>query len=389
MSFRFPRLRRRSKPPPFPPEIFERILAHCGSRDQRKCSLAASFLQFPAQRALFHKVTILLSPTSRLTNWTTIDNFLASNPRLASYVRHLSLGISPASEPPKCLPHLSLSGLRALTLYADSLTQSDWRALPAVLTDALYTLIQARELRTLELRNIAHFPLAVALPLDYLIIRLGSGPFDTTTSVSHSPRHHLQSLRVESHAILRTLIDVPFLSISRLIRFEAFANNVDTLITIQHVLHICAETLQVFHLDVYRDKPFTHPLTLTLLKSLTTLHLPVHFSCPDAFPWCTHTLSTLPLPISSPTIALTLQATGSLPDTDADWSQIDRLPVRTLHIHRETRPQYDIHELEELLPGLAGRNAIVGSPPPPPPMEVQKPTTMRSSVWKRARGLLG
>ncbi|KAG6914506.1 hypothetical protein DXG01_016855 [Tephrocybe rancida] len=252
------------------------------------------------------------------------------------------------------------------------------------------TLIQARELRTLELRSIVHFPLAAALPLGNLIIRLGSGPFDTTTA-SHSPTHHLQSLHMERHAILRTLIDVPFLSISRLVRFEAFEkNNVDTIITIQHVLDVCAETLQVFHLNVYRDEPFTHPLTLTLLKSLTTLHLPGHFSCPDAFPWCTHTLSALPLPVSSPTIAVTLQAAGSLPSTDTDdtdWPQIDRLLVRTLHIHRETKPQYDIHELEELLPGLTGRNAIVG-PPPPPPMEVRKPTTTRSSVWKRARDVL-
>ncbi|KAG6907403.1 hypothetical protein DXG01_009015 [Tephrocybe rancida] len=392
--------------PSLPQEILECIIGHCPPKDLRSCSLACSSLRFPAQQALFHKITILLFDTS--TRFTSVDIFLASNARIASYVRHLTLGIWSSSPHPQVLPHIS--GLKALTLYAYELHQADWRVFPAPLTDALSTLMQTPEMESLELRNITHFPLAVALPLRHLVI-FGRGPFDTNTLVPNERPSQLQSLRVAFHYVLQTLVELPFLNLSRLVRFDTGVGNPASLRTIQCILDGCAPTLQALCLRAYPSAsrtPILHvhtnheftgdafefhePLSLSHLTSLTSLTLPL--TSPASLSWCAHTLLTLPSSLSI--LTLTLYTFGALPtkhsliDCIALYTQIDALSIHKLYVDREHHLQGgcvkeladdDEPTLEALLPRLTMRCALVGHPP----MEVRKPM---NRMWEIARAVL-
>ncbi|KAG6908556.1 hypothetical protein DXG01_004189 [Tephrocybe rancida] len=332
--------------PPLPQEILEPILGHCSPKDLCACSLASSSLRFPAQRALFHKVTLFLY--NRPARFNTVDIFLASNARIASYIRHLTLGLSSSSPPPQVLQYLK--GLKALTLYAYKFDQADWRAFPAPLTDALSILMQTPEMESLELRNIAHFPLAVVLPLRHLII-FGRWPFDTTTLVPDEGPSQLRSLRVEFHWVLQALLDLPFLDLSRLVRFDAGLGDPTSIETIQCILDGCASTLQDLFLRAYSsDFESHHPLSLSHLTSLMSLSLPL--TSPASLKWCTHTLLTLPSSLSI--LTLNLYIFGPLPtkhsqiDCIALYTQIDALPFRKLYIDRQpSLPGLYVQELED------------------------------------------
>ncbi|KAG6908553.1 hypothetical protein DXG01_004186 [Tephrocybe rancida] len=355
--------------PSLPQEILEHIIGHCPSKDLRACSLVSSSLRFPAQRALFHNITIRLHNTS--TRFTSVDIFLASNARIASYIRHLTLHVSSSPPPPQFLPHLK--GLKALTLDADDhaeLHQIDWRAFPAPLTDALSRLMQTPEMESLELRNITHFPLAVALPLRHLII-FGRGPFGTPTLTPDEGPSQLQSFHVDFRYVLQKLVDLSLLDFSHLVRFDAVVGDPESVGTIQRILSGCAPTLQALRLRALcSDFESHHPLSLSQLKSLKTLMLPA--TSPTSLEWCTHTLLTLPS--SHSILTLTLCALGPLPikhssiDCIALYTQIDALPFRKLYIDHQRSllgflPGIYLKELEdndelmleELLPRLKMR----------------------------------
>ncbi|KAG6908554.1 hypothetical protein DXG01_004187 [Tephrocybe rancida] len=368
--------RHHSKVPPLLQEILEHIIGHCTPKDLRACSLASSSLRFPAQRALFHEITILLFNTH--ARFTSVDIFLASNARIASYICHLTLVLSSSSLPPQSLPHLK--GLKALCLHAHELHHVDWRVFPVPLTDALSTSMQTPGMESLELRNIAHFPLAVALPLRHFII-FGRGPFDTTTLVPDERLSQLQSLRVAFHYVLKTLVDLSFLDLSRLVRFDTGVNDPASIAIIQRILDGCAPTLQDPCLRAYSSDFESHDsLFLSHLTSLTSLFLPL--TSPASLKWCTHTLLTLPSSLSM--LTLILHTFGPIPtkhfpiDCIALYTQLDALPIRKLYIDRQRSLQGlyvkeleddDELTLEELLPRLAMRRALVG----PPPVEVRKP----------------
>ncbi|KAG6909208.1 hypothetical protein DXG01_001515 [Tephrocybe rancida] len=356
--------------------------------------LASSSFRLPAQRALFHTVTIFLypKPTRR---YGDLDGFLTSNPRIASYIYHLRLCLFSISRPPRVQRHLS--SLRALTLFPYKYKKVDWRAYPARFTSALYTLLKGPKMRCLALSSrIIHFPLASALSLTHLTI---PGYHHDTTMPQIPPEDptYLQSLRVESYETLCTFIDLPhFLSLSRLVHFDAAVYSNAVLVIIQHIVDGCAPTLQDLHLHWGSSGPSFPQLSLALLTSLTNLTFTLMTS--TSLHWCTQALSTLPSLRSPgrPSLALTFHANGFLRynkhtwnrlDYVHLWAQIDILPIRTLHIHRKdylpvgggrgrTPSVDDEPKLEELFPTLAMRNALVGPLVGPPP-------TPTRSLWKR------
>ncbi|KAG6909209.1 hypothetical protein DXG01_001516 [Tephrocybe rancida] len=386
MLLKFPQFRRRYNGPRFPQEILELIIQFCASETQRSWCLASSSLRLPAQRALFHTVTIFLHPKSAGTHYGNLDEFLTSNPRIASYVYHLRLCIYSTSLP-RVQPHLS--GLRTLTLF--SYHTIDWRALPAPFTSALYTLLKAPKMCCLVLGiHITHFPLPSALSLTHLAI-LGYHNDITMPQIPPEEPNYLQTLRVESYKILCTFVDFPqFLSLSRLVHFDVIAYLDASLVIIQHIIDHCAPTLQDLHLRWGSDGPSFPQLSLALLTSLTNLTITLLTS--SSLHWCTQALSTLPSLRSPgrPGLALTLHV-NHFPRYNKYiwnrhnyvhlWAQIDTLPIHALHIHREDYPQVgggrdDEPTLEVLFPTLSMRKALVGPPPPPTP-------TPTRSLWKR------
>ncbi|KAG6907399.1 hypothetical protein DXG01_009010 [Tephrocybe rancida] len=397
-TFKLPRrLRRRlpSKPPPFPQEILELILNQCASEDQRSCSLASQFLRYPAQKALFHRVKFYLyRERNDARRNGELNNLLASNPRIASYVCHLRLILTSSSQLPEALPHLTR--LRVLSLW--EYRGADWQTYPAKIRDALYTLMRAPQMQTLNLRNIVNFPLAAALPLKHLKYRPGppgriyySGP---ETQIPYEPEgpSSLQSLGVGSDYALRRLLNFPFLlDPSRLVRFDAIVTERGASVSIQYILDICAPTLQELCL---RAEPtsnyFSEPLTFTSLTSLTDLTLPLTYIA--SLQWSVRTLSTLP-PSVFP-VALTLRDSEfpilrvphfwGRTDCMPFWAEIDDLPLRKLCFHRKllwwtSGSAFQQPKPEELLPKLAKRGVLMGPITlPPPPIEVQK-----RSLWKQ------
>ncbi|KAG6908559.1 hypothetical protein DXG01_004192 [Tephrocybe rancida] len=424
MMFPFTRLHH-SKVPPLPQEILECILGHCSPKELHACSLASSSFRFPAQQALFHNVTILLSNTCTCSTpfrriRVDVDVFFASNARIASYIRHLSLILSSSPPLSQALPYLK--GLKSLSLHAHNDERShgifvDWRVIPAPLTDALSALVQTTEIESLKLQCITHFPLAVALSLRHLII-YGCVSFDITTLVPDKRPIQLQSLHANFDRVLQTLVDLPFLDLSSLVRFDAGLGDPTSIETIQRILDVCAPTLQALYLIVYSstsrspilrvliDHKFiddifeSHdPLSLSNLTSLTSLTLPL--KSPASLKWCTHTLLTLPS--SHSILTLTLYISGPLPtkhsqiDCIALYTQIDALSIRKLNIDdrrflrgRRMKELEDDDKLtlEELLPRLANpgsreaqvpdllflpwfiRQFTLGLPPSSPPPQV-------------------
>ncbi|KAG6909201.1 hypothetical protein DXG01_001507 [Tephrocybe rancida] len=390
MLLKIPRLRGRWKAPRFPQEILELIILFCASETQRSCCLASSSLRLPAQRALFHTVTIFLYP-GEPTSYG-LDGFLTFNPRIASYVYHLRLCLFSTSQPPRVQPHLS--GLRALTLFPYEYTNINWGAYPASFTSTLYTLLKAPEMCCLVLSHrIIQFPLASALSLTHLAIP-GYEHDMTMPQIPPEEPTYLQSLRVESYVTLCTFVDLPqFLSLSRLVHFDVIAYLDASLVIIQRIIDDCAPTLQDLHLHWGSNGPPLPQLSLALLTSLTNLSFTL--ITPTSLHWCTQALSTLPSPTSfRPSLTLTFHVDGILRynkhswnrlDYIHLWAQIDLLPIRALHIHRKDYPQAgggrgrtpsvdDEPKLEVLFPILAMRKALVGPPPPPSPTR---------SLWKR------
>ncbi|KAG6914504.1 hypothetical protein DXG01_016853 [Tephrocybe rancida] len=388
-TFKFPHLRRRDNvAPAVPQEILELILAFCTPKDLRSCSLTSTDLRFPAQKMLFRKITIHLYPSAP-ARYGHLDDFLTSNPRIASYIRHLTLGLSWSSWPPQVLPHLK--GLRALTLDVHSYKKDDWRAFPTPLRDALETLMKAPDMQTLELQALAHFSLAVALPLTHLVI-IGRRPLAITPhQIPAEGPSRLHTLRVEHNEVLQTIVDAPFLDLSRLVRFDAFVGDRGAPVTIQHVLNICAPTLQELCLRAHPSDSFddTLDLSLALLSALTDLTLPL--TTTSSLQWCTHTLLTLLTPV---TVTVTFHTSGPLPHNQPSWghidcmplwAQIDDLPLCKLHFRREppweVGSEPDEPSAKELLPKLARRKVLVGPSPPPP---LPRPPTMEvqsRSLW--------
>ncbi|KAG6909210.1 hypothetical protein DXG01_001517 [Tephrocybe rancida] len=357
------------------------IILFCTSETQRNCCLASSSLRLPAQRALFHTVTIFLYPD--LTHYGDLDGFLTSNPRIASYIYHLRLCLFSTSQPPRVQPHLS--GLRALTLFPYEYTNVDWRDYPTPFTSAMYSLLKAPQMCCLVLSGrILHFPLASALSLTQLVIP-GVEHDMTMPQIPPEEPAYLQSLHVESYVTLSRFVDLPqFLSLSRLVHLDAVAYFDATLVIIQHIVDGCAPTLQDLHLRCGSNGPSLPQLSLALLISLTNLTFtPMN---PTSLHWCTQTLSPLPSPTSPRSrLTLTLNVDGILrynkrswnkSDYAHLWAQIDLLPIRALHIHcedhrqirweRKRKPSVDDEPgLEELFPTLAMRKALVGPPPTP------------------------
>lgn len=97
-------------PPKLPLELLDRILDaldddHSQPHTLAMCALASKDFAALAQRRLWRDVTLYCSSPSRSKDRTTqIARHLVSNPRLASYVRHVSIRLQWLNRPTRRAP---------------------------------------------------------------------------------------------------------------------------------------------------------------------------------------------------------------------------------------------------------------------------------------------
>ncbi|KAG6842313.1 hypothetical protein C0991_010601 [Blastosporella zonata] len=374
---------RRFKPPPdpFPQEILEIIVAYCpGKKELSACSLTASSLRDIAQRNLFSSVSLLLY--SGQCPGTGLDHFLASNERIASYVRILRLSFSHYPHTPRSFP--LLTELHSLSLYAFHLDHNgvndDWVALDAPYLKAeLFLLMQSPSLQSLELRNTTHFPLASILGRNPAIKDLqmsGYGPLDITMpTVPAETQAYLESLRIVNPNVTPQILDLhddPLqpLSLSRLRDINAVVGVRDASVLIQRVLDLSATTLRVLELVYYANYPpqeWNFLQDFSSLYALTTLTLPVVPNTAASITWCCHALESIPQDNSLG--QLTICIFRPLKNVRG-WRDIDTLLSRERHVTVLRKVRVEMfgdpalaseleHSFDSFFPKLAMKGVLV------------------------------
>ncbi|KAF8057500.1 hypothetical protein FPV67DRAFT_566322 [Lyophyllum atratum] len=287
--------------PTLPQEIIDNII-ELFPRDFERlsaCSAVAKSFRDPSQKFMFRDANICVPfciPPKY--DWLVEDDepakqrleqSLASSARLSSYVLSLIVRIpNPSASEAYSGMLRNFSRIRSLHIIeAPSTLQLDWATLAPELKTDMLRLLQTPTLTRLDLWQIKGFPLnALRYCPHFTHIRMVSNDkraveFDITSDPAPpselvTNRGSLKVLQVDSPVIsqqLQVALCAPssHLSLTGLLRYETLIASEEGFDQCDTILRLSATSLQEFVVDVRSPIPFSRPLDLSDLHSLSRI----------------------------------------------------------------------------------------------------------------------